>query len=559
MKKILVSWYGITDLCSSFGFESNGPLIAAMRAESYDSVHILQYVDDGKFVEDEEVENASIGLLQGIKQSEFIARICNTPAANRHFETWLRRTVAQENIRSEIYTHTVNLKGLNDSDGIYAAVVSILDRLAYEKDVQITLDISPGTAVMAFVWSFAALRYPSADIRLITSPRKDFPPEEVQLPAQVRKWHGRDIGRSLAEQEKYDVVYHLFGEQRMPALLGVINFPAKRHVFITTSRYPAEVMKMFVGQPYFEEVRTDAFSASQFMLDVGEHVKKQSSHFRMGFNLTGGTKIMYACALELAREYGILPFYFDIQNNRVINLQDFSSIPTATRLNIPQIIQLNSRTSLRGLSNEEREVNTKRLGCAKKIKENYGLVRKAYDDLIPYANTGAPFESIGRGRIEFGLDVNYHAYAKFPPNFYYDFERWEGFAKYLTGGWFEEYVWHYVVMPLKKEGIVTDVRLNVELHSVDSRDEDVYQELDVVFTDGQRLYIIECKSGALKGEYVEKLHSIVREYGGVAGKGILCYMARPVHKTVHDKAQAYDILLCHVDALQEEIRNLLKS
>ena len=50
---------------------------------------------------------------------------------------------------------------------------------------------------------------------------------------------------------------------------------------------------------------------------------------------------------------------------------------------------------------------------------------------------------------------------------------------------------------------------------------ETYQELDLVFTDGKRLYIVECKAGYVKSEYIMKLQNIVRYFGGTVGKGIL--------------------------------------
>ncbi len=48
---------------------------------------------------------------------------------------------------------------------------------------------------------------------------------------------------------------------------------------------------------------------------------------RLGFNLTGGTKLMYAGALAAARALGATPFYFDGRNRRVVFLDGFDSEP----------------------------------------------------------------------------------------------------------------------------------------------------------------------------------------------------------------------------------------
>ncbi len=61
-----------------------------------------------------------------------------------------------------------------------------------------------------------------------------------------------------------------------------------------------------------------------------------------------------------------------------------------------------------------------------------------------------------------------------------------------------------------------------------------YQELDVVFTDGKRLYIIECKAGSVQSEQIGKLQNIVRYFGGIVGRGILA-SAFPPHQNAVKK------------------------
>ena len=56
--------------------------------------------------------------------------------------------------------------------------------------------------------------------------------------------------------------------------------------------------------------------------------------------------------------------------------------------------------------------------------------------------------------------------------------------------------------------------------------------MDIIFTDGSRLYIIECKAGNVTIDHVTKLQNVTRNYGGVGGRGILasCFPLRAVQK-----------------------------
>lgn len=559
MKNILVSWYGITDLRCSFGFESSGPLIAAMRATHYQQVHVLQYVAENKTATDEEVSEAATGLLRNISPAQFINKVSNTPAANQHFLKWLSDKAEAENQNSEIIGHEVHLKQLNDSDGIYNAAVSILDEITKEPDIAVTLDISPGTAVMAFVWAFAALRYPGVNIRLITSPRINCPPEEVAIPQGLRQHHERAACRKLNQYEELDVVYHLFGEQRMPSLLGVKEFPAKKHVFITSPRYSASIMKDFVQNSTIEELHTDAFEATQFMADVSAHLRTIPPQSSIAFNLTGGTKIMYACSLELARKHNALTFYFDINNHRVINLLDFSHRPIQTHFSVPDIIHLNSTTQLKNChSTGIPQTNTKRRSLSKALLKNYQSLKSLYRTLSEYSEDGLPFEPLQARTLTVELTEDYQALAEFSNGAKYSIPEWKDYAKFLSGGWFEEYVYHFILIPLLEEGLIKDARLQLELEQ-ENESQNTYQELDAVFSDGNRLYIIECKSGIVNGEHIEKLASIIRTYGGTSGKGILCYAGKVYSNTIILKAIATNIELCHVSDLEAKIRQLVNK
>lgn len=91
----------------------------------------------------------------------------------------------------------------------------------------VTLFLSPGTPVMAFVWALAALRHPDLKKRLIVSPVVGKPPEAISLPAEWLDRHDASQTGSGSVVDGFDVTFHLFGEQRMPSLLGIRQFASK--------------------------------------------------------------------------------------------------------------------------------------------------------------------------------------------------------------------------------------------------------------------------------------------------------------------------------------------
>lgn len=85
--------------------------------------------------------------------------------------------------------------------------------------------------------------------------------------------------------------------------------------------------------------------------------------------------------------------------------------------------------------------------------------------------------------------------------------------EYLTGGWFEEYVYYLVKKHVKPQDLAINVHISREgvKHS---------NELDVVFTKGNKLFVIECKTGVqterLFNEIVYKVCAISEALLGVS-------------------------------------------
>lgn len=85
--------------------------------------------------------------------------------------------------------------------------------------------------------------------------------------------------------------------------------------------------------------------------------------------------------------------------------------------------------------------------------------------------------------------------------------------EYLTGGWFEEYVYYLIKKKIKPQ----DIALNV---TISRRGINHTNELDVVFTKGNKLFVIECKTGLKENhifnETVYKLCAISEALLGVS-------------------------------------------
>ncbi len=583
MKKILLTWYGITDLKASCGMEySNGPILSALTSEEYTDVLILGYTNSEKnnvnkesFIVD--IEDAKNAFNEN-RQSEvwsFINKYSNTDIAHERFNIWLKEQLKQESMETEVNFHSVELSHLNDTEGIYNIAVQALDIVAsWNVEKEVFFYLSPGTPVMAFVWAFAALRHPNLQKSLLASPIANKKPEIVSLPQEWLEWHSKKISLFNSHIQEYDVVFHLFGEQRMPSLLGILQFDTKKHVFINSERYPASIMKQFLGGSSFDELKVNPFDPSDVKEKVLKYIQESPSHHKIGFNLTGGTKLMYAGALSACKKINATPFYFDIIHDKLIFLDDFKNQEIKPITSVETFIMLHSNNlsiSKKGHWNQIQNIDLEgRSELTAYLWKHRSKIAKLYRSIIPYVDYRQKF-SIHKNNIQIEYAKNYNVTIEIE-NKVFNFSNWRDFPVYITGGWFEEYIYTQFE-PLLQSQIIYDLRIGLEIAFKDQENQsdsfglsnlkniigDTYQELDIVFTDGKKLYIVECKAGNVTSNYIMKLQNITRYFGGLKGEGILAACFPPNSQVVKKKIDdSNNISLVSGKNLSYEIENIFK-
>ncbi|EDZ63474.1 hypothetical protein SMGD1_2036 [Sulfurimonas gotlandica GD1] len=559
MKKVLITWYGITDLRASLSIEyGDGPILSALKAESYTDVLILGYTNKEKGnieqnIFENDLEKAQSNFISN-KQTElwnFINTYSNTDLAHTNFINWVKRELKENKKNTEVSFHSVKLTHLNDTEGIYDIAVQALDIVAsWNVEKEVFFYLSPGTPVMAFVWAFAALRQPNLKKNLLVSPIANKKPEIVSLPQEWLDWHSKQIVDSDKHIEEYDILFHLFGEQRMPSLLGVLQFPSQKHVFINSEQYPAKIMKQFIGNSSFDELKINPFDPSDVKEKILTYLQNTSSHQKIGFNLTGGTKLMYAGALAACKKINATPFYFDIIHDKLIFLNDFKNQDIKPITSVETFITLHSNDlsiSKKGYWDQIQNINLEgREELTMFLWEHRSNIAKLYRDMIPYVDDRQKF-SIQKNTIQIQYTKDYDVTIKIG-NKVFTFSNWRDFPVYITGGWFEEYV-YIQFKPLLENQIIYDLRIGLEIAFKDKGNQnnsfglsklkniigDTYQELDIIFTDGKKLYIVECKAGNIKSDHIMKLQNITRYFGGLKGEGILASCFPPNSQVVKKK------------------------
>ena len=549
MKNYLLTWYGLTDLRAALGFEeSDGPVLSALRNREFSDVIILAYTDPDKpqKIEDElreeweERVTAPEGSSAPVSRAhiqEFVDLVCNTNAGHDLFSQWLQGRLLNLGIKVTVQLIPQKLKKLNDAVGIHQAATAAVEiALRDESEKCLTTHISPGTPVMAYTWALIARSNPHLKIRVISNSDPRNPPERIELPVTLLNSAINPPTQTVSSLKDYDLVIHLLGEQTIPVLFGVRQFHSKNHMILTTREFESEARRLAkaIGISTTPVVIPDPFKPADTRRAVAKQVGKLIDGARVAVNMTGGTKLMFAGALSACWELGLDPFYFEIKKHDVIFLRDGSRIPFVGISDVKDFLDaenFNIVSSGRSLEDSDfsknsslsvtHEIWQRRHSLSELYREpNFQAMLRETDryggtDVMAkkFSFVWSSGEASFDGRDAAHLALNGKKLDVVSKDFF----------SFLSGGWLEEYVYG-LLRPLELDGTIRDLRVGLVVGFSQNNVADpelVAQEFDCIFTDGKRMWIVECKAGNVLQEAIQKLVNNLRVYGGVASKGIL--------------------------------------
>ncbi len=131
-----------------------------------------------------------------------------------------------------------------------------------------------------------------------------------------------------------------------------------------------------------------------------------------------------------------------------------------------------------------------------------------------------------------------------------NFVKTENF-RFITGGWLEFYVYNKIKRLLNNEN-------NLRLGAIICKDE-IENEIDIIFTYMNQLYLVECKSGKWD-KNIYKMDSLIRNTGGSFGKGMLVVLDE-ITSNMKRRIRNSDIVLVdrnNIKNLSEIIKNWIK-
>ncbi len=215
-------------------------------------------------------------------------------------------------------------------------------------------------------------------------------------------------------------------------------------------------------------------------------------------NLTGGTKFMVLALKDVFSKYQSSFYYIPLPQNNVLALDASEMHPITYRMGIEEFIHLSGLTILTTPKCvAQSEDTTKGMltlfpDFSDEEKEIIDKLRSYRDKNIDVAQVEQKVDEENKPQI--GGLRNY--LEKMHQEIGFVWDRKDGKlhheeTQYLTGGWFEEYIYHFV----KKNLSPTDIKLGILLLRKGEKTANNRNDLDVVFTKGNKLFVIECKTG----------------------------------------------------------------
>ncbi len=304
------------------------------------------------------------------------------------------------------------------------------------------------------------------------------------------------------------ILVSLVSEQTIPNILGIRHFQPDELLFISTEEMEKKgkvdstlyavnhgcKIKYSIGKnANIIRVREDS------ILDCQKEIEKwiqgrEDSEFIV--NLTGGTKIMSIAAFEYFKDFGSRMIYMPLKNKYIVPFpKKTPKKPVALDVRLSVVEYL----AAYGLKVTNEHVLERNRNLARQREALSTFIVKNYNnlaDMLRWFSTSLRSE---RNERTFSFSKKYDCSNEKEK----EFLRRSGFKKqddiyskelcksetgFLTGGWLEEYCFNIVNEFLGKG--IDDAVVGISIKSHLGTD----NEFDVMFTSGNILYFIECKS-----------------------------------------------------------------
>ena len=306
---------------------------------------------------------------------------------------------------------------------------------------------------------------------------------------------------------------------------------------------------------------SDIYTYERICRVINSNISKQEEYY---VNLAGGTRYMALSVQHVFSNYNSKFYYTQTNENLIVKTifdnsiydNDDEIVPIKYKMKLGEYFDVYGLTHDLGtpkplIANEEQ---TKQLFemCAKRrltysdykvmevLREKYRnwkyinieeVENAVSDTMIPIPNLSKFLKNINFEPVEKGILQH-------------------GELDFLTGGWFEEYVYYLIKRNIEPDDIAIGVRID------GCKEIKHDNELDVSFTKNNQLFVIECKSGisseSMFNEIVYKVSALKEVLLGIACHSYIFSLKKDPTNELKKIAKYMDVTFCDFDVLTRE-------
>ena len=332
--------------------------------------------------------------------------------------------------------------------------------------------------------------------------------------------------------KKFDTIIHLAPDTALPSYLAIKQFDCPRHI-LAVSHDTEPAFKILQKVLNLQGVHTEKLNVPIDDLNTcRRRLNKVFSSLPEGqhaINLSGGNRIMFAAFFELALQHNIPAFYLDTES-KTLNWLDTEAQKESLQ---PVVDSVTDFIRLAGFE-VDNEPQSKQLENAAKRQEaamacwqykqqigiwSKSLRKQAKNPGTPFRDGPRTIKGVALSAVlkkptdgnKGMLHIGTHAFTIKP---------WPNLAAFLNGAWYKDAVLANL-MHLKNKGMIRDIAIDVRPVKSDKSSREHMPAIDILFTDGINLMIVNCRLNQPDNSLMHKLDKQVDQLCGEFGHGVL--------------------------------------
>lgn len=252
----------------------------------------------------------------------------------------------------------------------------------------------------------------------------------------------------------------------------------------------------------------DEFRYELICRTVKKYINKDVKYW---VNLAGGTRYLAMAVQQVFEDFDSEFYYANIEDNQIIKSKFDDNIYNGDdyyyeikhRLSVKEYLDIHdiehdihhAKEPIRPFADAKRMFDLFVNNAFKKDFKTFGVLRNVYrdrscvsiDDIVDPAPGITPLPKFKSFLKRIGFTPATSGVLD------------KGELDWLTGGWFEEYVYYIAQEAVNPDDIKMAFRIWV------GRDRERMNELDVIFTKNNKLFVIECKTGIQDGSMFNQI------------------------------------------------------